>query len=109
MRTLTEKLDSLAGAIGLTSDDIKIIICTSLDHDYFSNLLVRSGEFTMWFNLNFGEESAEKDDFKQNKLDIWEATVFHSQQIVDQYKSLTDKFEILTQKWWEKLRFSKFG
>ena len=45
----------------------------------------------MWFTLNFGEESVEKDDFKQNKLDIWEATVFHSQQIVDQLKSLTDK------------------
>ena len=34
-----------------------IIIYTSLDHDYFTNMLILAGEFLKWFNLNFEGES----------------------------------------------------
>jgi len=67
VKTLIEKLKSLQNDIKLTDDDIVIIIFTSLDHDWFTNLLVLAAEFTKWFTLNFEGESREELDFKENK------------------------------------------
>ena len=78
VKTLLEKLQELAAEIKLTNEEIFIIIYTSLDHDYFNNLLIQAGQFTMWFNLNFEGESREELDFKENKKEIWDATVFHA-------------------------------
>jgi len=50
-------LDELKGEIGLSDDEITIIIYTSLDHDWFTNLLILQGEFLKWFNLNFEGDS----------------------------------------------------
>jgi hypothetical protein len=74
-------------------------------------MLVQAGQFTMWFNLNFEGESQEEIDFRDNKYEIWEATCFHAQQIIDAYKKLAakDQETILTPKYWEHLRYSKFG
>lgn len=79
VKTLIEKLTMLQSQIGLTVDEIMIIIYTSLDHDNFTNMLVQAGQFTMWFNLNFEGESQEEIDFRDNKYEIWEATCFHAQ------------------------------
>lgn len=40
VKTLLAKLKSLQAEIKLTDDDISIMIYTSLDHDYFTNLLI---------------------------------------------------------------------
>jgi hypothetical protein len=52
-----------------------IIIWTSVDHDYLTNLIVLAGEFLKWFNLNFEGESREELDFTESKYSIWKATV----------------------------------
>ena len=78
VKTLTAKLNELKGEIGLTDDEICLIIYTSLDHDWLTNLLVLAGQFTMWFNINFEGESREEQDFKENKEEIWMATCFYA-------------------------------
>lgn len=61
------KMNQLKPEIGLTDDEIMIIVYTSLDHDWFTNLIVLQGEFLKWFNLNFEGESREELDFMENK------------------------------------------
>jgi len=63
VKTLTEKLQEVASDIGLSNNELMIILYTSLDHDYLTNLLVSAGEFLKWFNLNFEGESREELDF----------------------------------------------
>jgi len=43
VKTLTAKLNELKGEIGLNDDEICLIIYTSLDHDWLTNLLVLAG------------------------------------------------------------------
>ena len=75
-KSLLKKLQSLQKEIKLTDDEIMIMIFTSLDFDWFTNLLVLAGQFTMWFNLNFEGESREEQDFRQNKEEIWVQTCY---------------------------------
>ena len=63
VKTLKAKLAEFQHEIGLTEDEITILIYTSLDLDWFNNLLVLAGEFLKWFNLNFEGESQEEIDF----------------------------------------------
>jgi hypothetical protein len=74
VKTLTAKLNELKSEIGLSEEELTIIIYTSLDHDYLTNLIVLAGEFLMWFNLNFEGESREELDFRENKCEIWLST-----------------------------------
>jgi len=67
VRTLATKLQTLQDAIGLSDDEMYIIIYTSIDHDNLNNLIVHAGEFLMWFNLNFEGESREEIDFRESK------------------------------------------
>jgi len=57
MKTLLVKLNELKKAIDLTTDEITIIAYTSIDRDWFTNLIILQGEFLKWFNLNFEGES----------------------------------------------------
>jgi len=110
VKTLLEKLNELKHDIGLSTEDITIIIYTSLDHDYLTNLLVLAGEFLKWFNLNFEGESREEIDFKDNKCEIWVSTCAMAKNIIAEHAKMTSKQEdILTQYWWEHLRYSNFG
>lgn len=86
------------------------MIYTSLDHDYFTNLLILQGEFSKWFNLDFSAESREELDFLENKQDIWMATTTLAMEVVTWYGRLQENHEvILTDKWWMKLRYHHFG
>jgi hypothetical protein len=67
LKTVMLKMNQLKPEIGLTDDEIMIIVYTSLDHDWFTNLIVLQGEFLKWFNLNFEGESREELDFMENK------------------------------------------
>lgn len=71
--------------IGLSDDEVTIIIFTSLDLDWLNNLIVLAGEFTKWFNINFEGESRDEEDFKDNKNEIWGATVSLAKVIIQEY------------------------
>ena len=60
MKTISAKLNELKREIKLTDDDIAIIIYTSMDQDYLTNMLIQQGELLKWFNLNFAGESQEE-------------------------------------------------
>jgi len=86
VKTLTAKLHELQGEIGLDDGELMLIIYTSVDHDYLTNLIVQAGEFLKWFNLNFEGESREEVDFLNSKHDIWEATVHLSSEVIKKYE-----------------------
>jgi len=109
-KTLMNKLRELAPAIGLTEDEIFIIVYTSIDHDYFTNLIVLQGEFLKWFNLDFSEATQEEMDFKDNKVEIWVATTTLAMEVTQWFGRINENHEvILTEKWWQKLRYFHFG
>ena len=109
-KTVEEKLKELQPAIGLTDEEIWIIIFTSLDHDYLTNLILMQGEFLKWFTLNFEGESREELDFLDSKSAIWTATTTLGMEIVQRYRRLQENQSvILTDKWWSHLRFLHFG
>lgn len=111
VKSLRAKLQSLQKEIGLSENEITIILFTSLNHDYLTNMLVQAGEFMLWFNINFVGESREEIDFKQNKQEIWEATVTLAECVLKCAMKLgpLERKEITTQKWWNRERFSIFG
>lgn len=96
--------------IGLSEDEVSIIIFTSLDHDWLTNLIVLAGEFTKWFNINFVGESRDEIDFRDNKNEIWKSTVHLAKVIIAEYSALTVNPEtILAKQWWDVMRFKNFG
>jgi hypothetical protein len=110
VKTLIAKLKEYQLEIGFTDDEINIIVYTSLDHDYFTNLLILQGEFLKWFNLDFSETSREELDFLENKQDIWMATTTLAMEVVTWFGRVQENHEIiLTEKWWSKLRYFHFG
>lgn len=102
-------MEELKEIIGLTTDEIMIIIYTSLDHDYLTNMLVLAGEFLKWFNLNFEGESRDEIDFLENKQEIWAATCSLAADVVEAQEKIEDLSVILTAEWWSRLRFAKLG
>ena len=63
VKTAIELLEELKEEIGLNDNEITVIVFTSLDRDWFTNLICLQGEFLKWFNLNFEGESQEEKDF----------------------------------------------
>ena len=47
------KLAVLQPEIGLSNDEVTILVYTSLSHGHLTNMIVLAGEFLKWFNLNF--------------------------------------------------------
>ena len=110
VKTLLAKLREIQRDINLTDDEVTIIIYTSLDHQYLTNLLVLPGEFLKWFTLNFEGESTEERDFKENKEEIWISTCIQAAGIIKAYNAMSSRKEdIMTQTWWEHQRYSNFG
>jgi hypothetical protein len=67
MKTVLQKLNELKKKIGLDSDEISIIAYSSIDRDWFTNMIIMQGEFLKWFNLNFEGEGREELDFIDSK------------------------------------------
>lgn len=111
VKTLRAKMGEIQQDIGLTDDEVSIIIFTSIDADWLNNLIVMAGEFTKWFNINFEGESREEIDFRDNKNEIWEATVQLAKVIIAEYSAMPDqaKDQILSQNWWNITRYKKLG
>jgi len=96
--------------IGLTDDDIHLIIFSSIDFDWFTNLIVSQGEFRKWFDMNFEGESREELDFMENKNEIWQAVTTLGIEVVTWHGRIKENTEfILTTKWWETVRYHHFG
>ena len=112
--TIEMKLAEFYHEIGLTADELHLIIFTSIDHDYLSNLIILSGEFTKWFNIDFKGENREEKDFLDNKAELWHALTVMSKDVINAFNLLTrhkdaSKEVIFTQKWWDSVRYSRFG
>jgi len=73
MKTVLIKLNELKSKIGLNNDEISIIAYSSIDRDWFTNMIIMQGEFLKWFNLNFEGESQDKLDFVDKKTNEWMA------------------------------------
>ena len=80
--TLLTKLSELQAAIGLTDTEIKIIIFSSLDHDYLTNMIVAQAEFLQWFTINFEGEGGEELDFLAGLNNNWTAACVHAMDII---------------------------
>jgi hypothetical protein len=101
IKTVYEMLNLLKDDIGLTRDELIIIVYTSIDADYFTNLMIMQGEFLKWFTLNFAGESRDELDFLENKQEIWMATTTMAMEVVTAYGRLKENHEvILNEKWW---------
>lgn len=110
IKTVYEMLNLLKDDIGLTRDELIIIVYTSIDADYFTNLMIMQGEFLKWFTLNFAGESRDELDFLENKQEIWMATTTMAMEVVTAYGRLKENHEvILNEKWWQKTRFLSVG
>jgi len=111
VKTLRSKINEFSGEVGLTSAEVTIIIFTSLDHDYLTNLLCLSGEFLKWFTMNFAGENREETDFLEHKRMIWSMTADLAGMIIAGYNELPDneKEKLLTDEWWEHQRYSRLG
>jgi hypothetical protein len=81
--------------IGLTTDEIIIIVYTSIDADYFTNLMIMQGEFMKWFTLNFAGQSRDELDFLENKQEIWMATTTMAMEVVTAYGRLRENQEVI--------------
>ena len=78
VKTIMIKMLELQDEIGLSNDEVTIIVYTSLDLDWFNSMLVLASEFTKWFNLNFEGEDRDELDFQDDKLLIWQSIVHYS-------------------------------
>jgi len=52
---------------------------------------VLAGEFTKWFNINFAGEGRDEIDFRDNKCEIWLATVNYAKIILTSYAEIVKK------------------
>jgi len=57
VRSLHRKFSEFKDEIGLTNDEVNLIMFSAADEDWFNNLLIQSAEFTAWFRMNFKGES----------------------------------------------------
>ena len=95
VKSMKRKLDELQKAIGLTNDEILVIVYTSIDHECFTNLLCMTTDFMKWFSLNFEGESREELDFLQAKIGVWRATTSIAGDVLIATKKITDNFDII--------------
>jgi hypothetical protein len=103
-------LDELKQEIGLSQDDVVIIMFTSLDVDHLTCLLVLPSELLKWFTMNFAGESGAEQDFLTSKLSAWDATTALAADITEAYSKLSDNKErIMTPEWWARMQYERIG
>ena len=111
VRTLWALLKTISGEIGLTDKELHLIVFTSLNMNYFTNLIMTAGQFSLWFTMNFQGESQEEKDFLENKLEMWDCVIFQALKVTMEYGKLDAKKQptIMSQQWWERMRYRRFG
>ena len=63
IKSILELMSGLQNQIQLTDDDMTIMVFSCIDHEHLNNLMISTGEFMKWFNLNFEGESPEEREF----------------------------------------------
>jgi len=63
VKTLEEILRSIQVEARLNDDDIAILIFTSIDQDWFTNMIILQAEFMKWFTINFDDDDGAVEDF----------------------------------------------
>ena len=53
VNTIMIKMQEIKNEIGLSFEEVNLIIFTSLDLDWLNNMIILTSEFTKWFNINF--------------------------------------------------------
>jgi len=84
VRTAKQKVAEFSRGVGLSADEVNLLIYTSLDMDWMTNLLILAGDFTKWFNINFEGESRDEIDFRDNKVEIWAAVQTYAGYILNE-------------------------
>ena len=92
----------LGPEIKLTDSESALIIYTSFDLDFFTNMLISQSSFTEWFTTNYeGDNTTEKDLLKE-VLEQWESVVSLATLVIAEYEKLRDNHKVIfQQKWWE--------
>ena len=88
IKTLKQKLSEFTSEIGLTKDEITMLIFTVIDMAWLTNMIIMAGDFTKWFNIDFAEESRGKLDFRDNRLDRWEAALTYAELVLVEYQAV---------------------
>lgn len=89
MKTVMEKLKELQKPIGLTDDEVTIIAFSSVDRDWFTNMIIAQGEFLKWFNINFEGESQDENDFIDAKFNQWSAITILAQRCISLHEKMS--------------------
>ena len=103
VKTLKQKLSEFSSEIGLTKDEITMMIFTVIDMSWLTNMIIMSGDFTKWFNINFSEESRDKLDFRDKRLDNWEAALTYAELVLVEYQTVRAPnvtVDLMSSKWW---------
>lgn len=80
----------LGPEIKLDDDESAMIIFTSIDRDFFTNMLISQSFFTEWFTNNYeGDNTTEKDLLKE-VLEQWESCVYLASLVIAEYEKLRD-------------------
>jgi len=85
VKTAYQVIARVNGDIQLTDDEIRVVLFSSMDRDYFPNLLISQGNFTEWFTINFAGEGQEEIDFKLQIEGEWDAVTDLAKFILDRY------------------------
>lgn len=79
IKTVMLKMQQLMPEIKLSDDDVVIIAFTSIDQDFFTNMLISQNDFTEWFTTNYAGENTVEADLLRQALDKWEGIVVLSE------------------------------
>jgi Ca2+-binding EF-hand superfamily protein len=110
IKTVETQLQGLQGEIGLTDNEMTVIMFTSLDRDYLTNMIIMQGEYMKWFTSNFEGESGDEDDFKAAKVEIWAAVVTLAMEIISWWgRPDNKKKDVFSEKEWNKIRYGTFA
>lgn len=69
VKTVCEVLAGLKAEIGLNDQDLMIVVFSSIDFDWMTNLLILQDEFLSWFSICFEKDSKEEVSFIERKSD----------------------------------------
>jgi len=95
IKTVLLKMQILSPEMKLTEDEVSMITFTSLDLDFFTNMLMSQSDFTEWFTTNYeGENTVEADLLKQT-IDKWEAALALAADIIREFGRISEDQEVI--------------
>lgn len=109
IKSILELMSGLQNQIQLTDDEMTIMVFSCFDHEHLNNLIISTGEFMKWFNLNFEGESTEEREFQESKEAVFLYTCQQARNIIYLYQGLEDKESMVQPNWWKIYRYQSVG